>query len=271
MNKTKIAWVRNPDGSPGYTWNPVTGCLRGCPYCYAKKISDRLKGFPVKRKFVEDTDVEQVQNGKMVEYIADKYPPFEQPSLWKSRLLDPILLKKPSTIFVCSMADLFGDWVPDIWINKLFEVVRECKQHTFLFLSKNALRMRNVMDKSLKNVWWGQTLIGAISDEYIYTIPNALHYVSFEPLLGPCIPDLSVLNVKWIIIGSLNQNGKPVHQDNGGTLKEWVLDLLKDADKLQIPVFVKPELYLLYPDLPDKKELPYLYSKACICEARHSK
>lgn len=44
MNRTTIEWVRNPDGSPGFTLNPVTGCLRGCAYCYARKLANgRLK------------------------------------------------------------------------------------------------------------------------------------------------------------------------------------------------------------------------------------
>ena len=40
MNKTQIEWVRNPDGTQGYTWNPITGCLNGCEYCYARKLAN---------------------------------------------------------------------------------------------------------------------------------------------------------------------------------------------------------------------------------------
>lgn len=36
MNKTKIDWA-------DMTWNPVTGCLHGCEYCYARKIAERFK------------------------------------------------------------------------------------------------------------------------------------------------------------------------------------------------------------------------------------
>lgn len=44
MNKTSIEWAKNPDGTQGYTWNPVTGCLNGCEYCYARKLANgRLK------------------------------------------------------------------------------------------------------------------------------------------------------------------------------------------------------------------------------------
>ena len=27
-----------------FTWNPVTGCLHNCPYCYARKITNRFGG-----------------------------------------------------------------------------------------------------------------------------------------------------------------------------------------------------------------------------------
>ena len=44
MQKTKIEWVKSPNGKQGYTWNPITGCLNGCPYCYARKLANgRLK------------------------------------------------------------------------------------------------------------------------------------------------------------------------------------------------------------------------------------
>ena len=35
--KTKIDWCDS-------TWNPVTGCLHGCPYCYARGIAERFNG-----------------------------------------------------------------------------------------------------------------------------------------------------------------------------------------------------------------------------------
>jgi Bacteriophage protein gp37 len=73
MNKTQIEWVINPDGSHGYTWNPVTGCLNGCSYCYAAKMAKRFK-----QSF--------------------------EPTFHEERLREPFKLKKPSTIFV-------GGWI----------------------------------------------------------------------------------------------------------------------------------------------------------------
>lgn len=257
MNKTRISWVCNKDGTQGFTWNTVTGCLHGCDYCYARKMSARFEGFPIKTKFVENAAVEQVIDGKPESFILEEQPGF-MPTFWTSRLEDPLHVKKPSTIFVCSMADLFGNWVPYRWIEQILKVVHACPQHRFLFLTKNGSRMcseGDVIDTT--NAWYGQTCTG-IADRPIFDIPNYRHFLSFEPLLGNWIPDLNCILVNWVIIGSLNQNGKPVSPDKGGTRKEWVLSLLDEADKCKIPVFIKPELYELYPDLPQRQKLPYL-------------
>lgn len=257
MNKTRISWVRNPDGTQGYTWNPVTGCLHNCDYCYARKMSHRFAGFPIKTKFIENAAVEQVIDGKIEEFILEENPGFT-PTFWTSRLEDPISFKKPSTIFVCSMADLFGEWVPESWIENVLRTVKKCPQHTFLFLTKNGSRMcydGDVIDTT--NAWYGQTCTG-IADRPVVDVPNRRHFLSFEPLLGDWIPDLKWIHARWLIIGSLNQNGTPVPPDKGGTRKEWVFALLHEAYKCKIPVFIKPELYELYPDLPKRQELPYL-------------
>lgn len=60
LNKTRIEWVRNMDGSQGFTWNIVTGCLHGCAYCYAKKIANRFK--PTKLETVELIDNDHLSN-----------------------------------------------------------------------------------------------------------------------------------------------------------------------------------------------------------------
>lgn len=107
------------------------------------------------------------------------------------------------------------------------------------------------------NAWYGQTCTGVFYRP-IWQINNKRHFLSFEPLLGYWAPNFLAMRVDWLIIGSLNQNGKPVSSEKGGTRKEWVLSLLDEADKHKIPVFIKPELYELYPDLPKRQELPYL-------------
>lgn len=241
MQRTKISWVRNHDGTQGYTWNIVTGCLHGCGYCYARRIMNRFG------KTLQERDF--------------------QPVLYFKRLNNPLKLKKPSTIFVCSMADLFGEWIPNDWLGVVFKVIEKCPQHTFLFLTKNGARLaRHKIIIDSDNVWYGQSCTGLPNSGYHEIpcrphIPSSFHqFVSFEPLIGDCIPDLTPC-VNWVIIGSLNQNSRPIHPDKGGTRKEWVVSILQEADRHFIPVFIKPELYQLYPDLPVRQELPYLGGK----------
>ena len=71
MNKTKIDWCDS-------TWNPVTGCLHGCEYCYARNIAHRFGGFTE----LEDTDLDYekicesniVEIEKPLKYLNDSVP-----------------------------------------------------------------------------------------------------------------------------------------------------------------------------------------------------
>ena len=222
MNRTKIEWVINQDGNQGYTWNPVTGCEHGCGYCYARKISR-----------------------------GDFKPRFH-----KNRLRQPMEIKKPSTFFVPSMGDLFGEWVPTEWIDAVLETVEKCPRHTFLLLTKNPdmypfIRFPN-------NCFLGATVTGKGDSSRLGIMRKMGGFVSCEPLLGD-ISGFTLEGLNWIIIGSLNSNNKPVHASKGGTHREWVTELIKQAHGT-IPIFIKDSLYELYPNLPRYRELPYLRS-----------
>ena len=121
LTPTNIEWVRNPDGSKGHVWNPVTGCTKvsaGCVNCYAEAVMDRFgKG----RKF---TDVR----------------------CHPERLDAPLRRKKPTRIFVNSMSDLFHPDVPDEFIDRVFAVMALCPQHTFMVLTKRPERMREYLN-----------------------------------------------------------------------------------------------------------------------------
>lgn len=102
------------------SWNPVTGCLHSCQYCYARNFAKRLKGM----------NHPSYQNGFV-------------PSFHEKVLSEPLTEKwsdQFNKIFVCSMADLFGSWVPKEWIENILEVVKKCPQYTFMFLTKNPIR-----------------------------------------------------------------------------------------------------------------------------------
>jgi protein gp37 len=128
VNKTSIAWIRNPDGSQGYTWNCITGCKAispGCAHCYAARLAGtRLAHLP---QYAGLTS-----NGHWtgeVRFLAEK-------------LAEPLARKKPCSIFVCDMADLFHEAVTNEQIAAVFGVMAACPQHTFHVLTKRAKRMR---------------------------------------------------------------------------------------------------------------------------------
>lgn len=134
-DRTAIEWAANADGSPGASWNPIRArnrasdkvgwlCVHeseGCRNCYAERINTRL-----------GTGVDfKAQNKAQVEIFLDE-----------KTLLQPLRWKKPRTIFVCSMSDLFGSFVSNAFIDKVFAIAALCPQHTFVVLTKRSRRMR---------------------------------------------------------------------------------------------------------------------------------
>lgn len=205
MNKTNIEWC-------DYTWNPVTGCHHGCKYCYARKFANRF--YPKDVGF--------------------------NPHLWPERLKEPNALKKPARIFVCSMADLFGDWVPREWIEKVFETVKACPWHNFYFLTKNPKRLAE-FNPWLPNAWSGVTATDQkMMDEAmegLRPVEGARKYISCEPLLGPVILPKK-LRINWLIIGGLTGPESKTCQPK----PEWIKNLIDQAGDGGVPLFLKNNL-----------------------------
>lgn len=115
MNKSLIEWC-------DFTWNPVTGCQHGCLYCYAAKQANRFSGNVLINKTSEQLRKEWDERGtrwvlkKPFKNEIGKVTPFPvkfEPMFREYCLPMPAQKKKPAVIFVVSMGDLFGEWVPD--------------------------------------------------------------------------------------------------------------------------------------------------------------
>lgn len=198
------------------------------------------------------------------------FPNGFEPTFLPERLKEPYELKKPAKIFVCSIADLFAPWTDEGWANTVLTAMLECPiKHDFQMLTKNPERiMMNWILRRLdrdtnsfipKNWWFGTTVTSesrpaltftanTISDmvniDLIKHVPATVRFVSFEPLLGPINFDaFSLKDIQWIIIGKLTGSSRV-------KLKwEWVENILKEADKYGIPVFMKKNLI---PKSPEK-------------------
>lgn len=182
MKKTKIDWADS-------TWNPVTGCLHGCEYCYARGIANRF-GWHANEPDINERVLYEIPvfDGKKQPYPFDFAPTFHQ-----YRLGEPAAWTKPRTIFVCSMADLFGDWVPDEWIKQVFEACEAAPQHRFLFLTKNPTRFGRINgwnhqynnEYAKDNMWFGTTITRQYELNRIRELPygNAHTFLSVEPIL----------------------------------------------------------------------------------------
>ncbi|MDG4903162.1 phage Gp37/Gp68 family protein [Mesorhizobium sp. WSM4962] len=184
----------------------------GCRFCYAEGFNRRLgTGRDFKPGELYREEKRGYNNGEVKLFLDDEM------------LTAPLRWKKPRMVFVCSMTDLFADFVPDEWVDRVFAVMALAPQHTFQVLTKRAARMRmyvsgfecdgarrlNVADAAgrmmedgdnahdyvanldwpLKNVWLGVSAERQQeADERIPQLlatPAAIRFVSAEPLLGP--------------------------------------------------------------------------------------
>lgn len=226
MNKTKIEWCDS-------TWNPVIGCLHGCEYCYARKISERFAGKQKYANIFEENEPVIGTNGK-----ALAYPHSFSPTLLRYRLNDYI--GKPGiNVFVCSMADLFGDWVPDSWIEEVFKVCEKAPQHNYLFLTKNPKRYVELAEKGIlrcsDNMWYGWTEVSDRKRPHILCFPCHVNtFVSVEPILDQVHPSLQ----GWIIVGA--ETGR--RKDRVIPKREWIEQIVEDCRKYDIPLFMKSSL-----------------------------
>lgn len=202
MNKTKIEWC-------DYTWNPITGCLEGCSYCYARGIYRRFK-----KSF--------------------------KPVFHPGRLSQPSRIRKPSRIFVCSVSDFWGRGTDQAWRDKVYRVIKACPQHTFLFLTKQPQRIRDFA-RMPENCWIGVTYTCREDcwriAQLIYRTHNSKKiFVSYEPMLG-CNSSYLMLG-SWLIIGALTGPLAKKHTPDISALKE----IIKDCKRLKLPVFMKDNL-----------------------------
>lgn len=208
--KSGIEWTES-------TWNPLTGCTKvslGCRNCYAERMAMRLKGMGQANYL----------NGFAL-------------TMHESALSLPMNWRKPRSVFVNSMSDLFHKDVPDEFIARVFDIMRRAEQHRFQILTKRSNRLREMSPiiPWAANIWMGVTVEHS---DYTYRIDDLratgakVKFLSLEPLLGP-INDLSLLGINWVIVGGESgPQSRPMR-------KEWVADIRDQCIAANIPFFFK--------------------------------
>lgn len=261
MDKTKIEWA-------DATWNPVTGCKHGCEYCYARRIAGRFSGYDgygceKDHDRVEEqreyylTEPAYIKRGKGGKLTNSPYPFGFEPTFHKYRLERPRIWKEPRNIFVCSMADLFGAWVPTKWIVDVLDACRAAPQHRYLFLTKNPARYAELDKLALlpreENFWYGSTLDSMEAKRFQGHI-RLNTFVSIEPLTERMDVGLgSFGGDRWVIIGAETGNRK----DKVTPEKEWVDTICAAADLTHAAVFMKDSLRPIMGEENMRRELPW--------------
>ena len=226
IQRTKIEWIKNPDGSQGFSLNPIKGkCPMACKdnngkiYCYNHKRIDRFHLNPTVR--------------------------FDEDVLHKAQLWSAEHPNKTVGIFLCSTFEWLWnkDWAEEliIWIESLMS------RHRFYLLTKRPQDLR-LFNPFPENCWVGMSVtkggIGIASTGAITCfedIQAKVKFVSFEPLLEQVDFGYYTDFVDWVIIGQKT----PVSKKTSPKL-EWIKEIVEACDKASIPVFLKDNLLLMF-------------------------
>ena len=157
----------------------------------------------------------------------------------------------PQTVFVCSMADLFGRWVPTSWIVEVLDACRRAPQHRYLFLTKNPARYLELDHMALlpheSNFWYGSTVANEDA-EAMYTMQGVAinSFWSMEQLLGPVDMSKAEGLPQWVILGAETGN----RREKVVPRREWVDQIVQFCAENEIPVFFKDNIRAHFQDLP---------------------
>lgn len=265
MNKTKIDWCDS-------TWNPVTGCLHNCEYCYARRIANRFGSHENARTSFSVLNEPYMKDGKRVPF------PFDFALTYHRYRLNEFINSKPRNIFVGSMTDLFGVWMPESVLKEVFEACTQAPQHRYLFLTKRpdlisrtTYFYTGTFADYPKNFWFGTTITSQkdLSDKLFPLLQvRGNHFLSIEPLLSEL--DMNRISIahkdvllsvnekrayypgggvayqmpQWVIIGAETgkRNGKVIPK------REWIEHIVDSCRKAKIPIFMKSSLQDIWND-----------------------
>lgn len=223
MKSTKIDWC-------DCTVNPVMGCPNGCEYCYAERQNKRFH---------------YVKNWKCPEFFPERLKQFNS--------------KKPKSVFIDSMSDI-GCWQRK-WFNEVMGEINRNPQHNYIALTKrlDGYRRNCVLYEFQEGQYFRMPKNLFIGVSVTHNVPPVMKpmnvdFLSVEPILEaidirPYIDGV----LKCVIIGAEtgNRKGKVIPK------KEWVNDIVRQANAANVAVFMKESLRKIMGDNFRQDRLPW--------------
>ena len=202
------------------TWNPIRGCTKispGCTHCYAERFSERFRGVPG-HPFEQGFDLRLIPEALQL----------------------PIKWKKSRRIFVNSMSDLFHESVPEEFIVRVLDVIRQASQHQFQILTKRSERLASLPamlggQGIPENAWLGVSVESADYAwriDHLRTVPAAIRFLSVEPLIES-VGELNLDGIHWVIAGGESgPRARPM-------MDTWIREVRDQCERARVPFFFK--------------------------------
>jgi protein gp37 len=278
------SWVRNPNGTPGYTCNLITGCLLNHDYCFARELANgRLRNV-----YLANGHIAPLRQGKAwsqwhhhSDIIEAKNDPF-YPRFWPERLveLDRWLSSRPELVgvFLNIMSDWAGGWVPVPWQQKILQLIIKHSRHRFYLLTHCTQNLHK-WSPFPANCYVGGTAPADGDMTKVLTnmasIKATVRFISIEPMLGAISMRSHPLQgrIEWLIIGTMTCSAAKVNNlaaqypaltpmawQGRWTLQphiEWLEEVAGACSKADVPLFLKDNLSPLLAS-KDLKEKPSL-------------
>lgn len=225
MKKSQIEWC-------DFTWNPVTGCRKNCPFCEGLKWLTRFQG-NIRLYMSNELIVKDEEQGLFI--LTKPFPTVQNhalpaptgglPTLHPYRL--PMVARKwkPANIYIGYLGDLFGEWIPTDWIVQVFNACKAAPWHNYLFLTMNPARYFELLKAGklvqADNFWYGTRLA---EGGPVFTAEGYHSFVCMDPM-GLYSERMDIPEVEWILLGGY-----------GKLKRQWVESVMER--RRNIPIFM---------------------------------